>query len=81
MNGFGIFLVFPCILGLAVYFVVTYFLAIEFYKAAAMKGHSEKKYFWIAFLVPLAGYLLIVALPDRGGTGLFSIESNDLPEL
>ena len=60
---------------------VSYFIAMEFYKAAVARGWPNKKYFWICFLLPIAGYLLVVALPDRGGPALGSFESNDLPEL
>ena len=58
-----------------------WFLAGEFNKAAIMKGCSGRKYFWICFILPLAGYLLVIALPDRGGAELSVIESDDLPEL
>ena len=59
---------------------VNYYAAGEFYKAARAKGWKDKKYFWLAFLVPLAGYLLIVALPDRSGLGISALVSDDLPE-
>lgn len=45
--------------------VVLLWIATEFYKVAEMKGFSELKYFWISFLFPLCGYLLVIALPDR----------------
>lgn len=57
------------------------FVSIEFYKAAAMKGWPQKKYFYMALALWLVGYLLIIALPDRGGNGVRAIEINDLPEL
>lgn len=60
---------------------VNYYAAGEFYKAALAKGWKDKKYFWLAFLAPLAGYLLIVALPDRSGIGMSALVSDDLPEL
>lgn len=46
--------------------VVSYFIANCFYDAATAKGWSSKKYFWICFILPLIGYLLVIALPDRG---------------
>ena len=61
--------------------VVSFLVAREFYKAAVARGWPQKKYFWICFLLPIAGYLLIIALPDRGGPALGSFVSGDLPEL
>lgn len=57
------------------------FVSVEFYKAAAMKGWPQKKYFYIALALWFVGYLLIIALPDRGNSGVRAIEINDLPEL
>lgn len=48
--------------------VVGYLVAAEFQEAAEAKGWPEEKYKWIAFLIPIAGYLLVAALPDRGKT-------------
>lgn len=62
-------------------FVISYAVAKEFYKAAVARGWPEKKYFWICFLLPPAGYLLVIALPDRGGPAPGSYVSSDLPEL
>ena len=61
--------------------VISYAVAKEFYKAAVARGWPEKKYFWICFLLPPAGYLLVIALPDRGGPATGSFISSDLPEL
>lgn len=62
--------------------VAHWFVAREFYKAAAMKGWNEKKYLWLAFLLWTVGYLLIIALPDRAGeVSAPAIVSDDLPEL
>lgn len=47
---------------------IFYLLAVEFQKVADAKGWPEEKYKWIAFLIPIAGYLLVAALPDRGKT-------------
>ena len=61
--------------------VLDYFVAREFYLAAAMKGWASKKYFFFAFFLTVIGYLLIIALPDRGSVAAGSFESRDLPEL
>ena len=53
------------ILALIVWLIIQYAIANAFYSIACMKGHEERKYFWWSFLVPLAGYLMVVALPDR----------------
>lgn len=60
---------------------VHYFVAGEFYKVAAMKGWSQKKYFYMALGTWLVGYLLIVALPDRTGDSMTAVVSDDLPEM
>jgi hypothetical protein len=60
---------------------ISCYVAKEFYKAAVARGWPEKKYFWICFLLPPAGYLLVIALPDRGGPARGSFVSTDLPEL
>ena len=60
--------------------VVSWFAAKEFYKIAEDKGYHGQKYFWWAILLPLVGYLMIVAMPDRGGEQR-AIVNDDLPEL
>lgn len=63
---------------------VHWFVAKEFYAAAVMKGWTEKKYLYLAFLLWIVGYILIVALPDRGADKLpaaGAVVSDDLPEL
>ena len=58
---------------------VLFLIAKEFYKAAQAKGYSEKKYFWIPFWLGIVGYMLVIALPDRGNTPKAVID--ELPEL
>lgn len=58
---------------------VMYLIAKEFYKAAEAKGYAEKKYLWLCFLLGAVGYLLVVALPDRGGKAASNLD--DLPML
>ena len=58
---------------------VDYLIAKEFYLVAQAKGYNEKKYLWICFLLTGVGYLLVVALPDRGNT--VQAASDELPDL
>ena len=69
------------ILFFAAFLVADYFVAKEFYKTAAMKGWDSKKYFWISFLLFFVGYILVAALPDRGGKDMSAFHSDDLPEI
>jgi len=63
-----------------IFFVVNWFAAGEFYKLAEDKGYHSRKYFWWAFLMPVVGYILIAAMPDRGGNQR-AVYNQDLPEL
>jgi len=53
------------ILGLIIYFIISWFIAMEFEAVANQKGYSESKYFWYPFLFGIAGYLLVIALPPK----------------
>ena len=46
--------------------VIAFFAAKEFANIAALKGHTEKKYFWWCFLFGFVGWPMVIALPDRG---------------
>ncbi len=61
--------------------LIDFLVAREFYLTAAMKGWDSKKYFFYAFFLTLVGYLLVLALPDRGSSAAGSYDSRDLPEL
>lgn len=65
----------------AAFLVADILLAREFYKIAVMKGWSSKKYFWFPVLTAFAGYLLVIALPDKGGVDIAALVSDDLPDL
>lgn len=67
------------LLVLALIIVLAYYMAKWFYEVAEEKGYHDKKYFWICFWLGIAGYLLVVAMPDRGNGQQSAI--NDLPEL
>ncbi len=64
---------------LIVSIIIAYLLAKEFYAVANSKGYEDKKYFWYSFIFLFAGYLLIIALPDKN----IKSESNisELPEI
>lgn len=69
------------IAGIIALLAVHYFVAEEFFKIAAMKGWSQKKYRIMALVLWIFGYLLIIALPDRAGASMTAVISDDLPEL
>jgi len=56
-------------------------ISLQFRKIAVIKGWPSLKYFFYPFFFSVAGYLMVVALPDRGTTGTRSFDSSDLPEL
>ena len=58
---------------------IAWLIAKEFYAAANVKGYYEEKYLWICFFLGVIGYLLVVALPDRGNAA--KSVSNELPDL
>lgn len=52
------------LIGIIVVLIIQYFIAREFQRIAEMKGHYEKRYFWITFFLWIVGMLLVIALPD-----------------
>ena len=42
------------------------YIAQQFERIAKMKGHYEKRYFWLSFFLTIIGWMLVIALPDRG---------------
>ena len=59
--------------------ILDWFIAKWFMEAAEAKGWKSKKYFWICFLLTGIGYLLVIALPDRGDGQ--SVTEDELPDL
>lgn len=64
---------------LAIAIWIDWYAAKQFEEVAQKKGHNQKKYFWICFLLGAIGYLLVIALPDRGNTQ--QAINDELPEL
>lgn len=59
-------------------------IAAHFYQAAFDKGYSDEFYLNLAFFFPFGGYLLVIALPDRGNVTADAqptVEAEELPEL
>ena len=52
-------------LGAAAVMVFWYFVGKEFSRIAAMKGHTESRYFWWTFLVAPIGMAMVIALPNK----------------
>lgn len=56
-----------------------WYVAKQFFGAAQAKGYNERKYLWICFWLGFVGYLLVIALPDRGNSP--AAISDELPDL
>ena len=57
-------------------------VAREFQRIAALKGHTEKRYFWWTLFLGMVGMMMVVALPDRAAEKAAANAPNDeLPEL
>ena len=62
--------------------VINWFVAKQFHEIAKMKGYPERKYLWWCFWLGVVGYLMVVALPNRGNMPSNAIINTDeLPEL
>ena len=71
--------VYIAVIALAIW--LNWYIAKQFAETATEKGHgyAEGKYFWLCFLTGIVGYLLVVALPDRGGKS--ASRNDELPPL
>ena len=85
MYDIGALIAFGGFLLLIFLLVISYYTATQFYKVAVMKGHPEKRYFWICFWLTLPGWILVAALPDRTKDGAAGkaggFEFDELPKL
>lgn len=59
--------------------ILYWFVAKWFFEVAEAKGYHNKKYFWICFWLSFIGYLLVIALPDRGNSQ--QAANDELPDL
>ena len=56
-----------------------YYIAGLFYFIGVDKGYSSKVYLRMATLLTVVGYLLVIAMPDRGSNPQFA--NDELPDL
>ena len=75
MEGFLIFL------GIAAVLAVWYFIAKEFRRIAAMKGHDEERYFWWTFLFGPVGMMMVIALPAGAAVPEKDVYDDEIPEI
>ncbi len=68
------------VLGAIALIALWYFVAAEFRRIAAMKGHDEARYFWWTFLLGPVGMLMVVALPQEIKAPE-EVKTDELPEI
>ncbi len=56
-------------------------VAWEFSNIAKKKGHYERRWFWYAFLFSVAGWLMVVALPNKIVEAPAERKYDELPQL
>ena len=54
---------------LIVYFALMIWIAKEFQYVSQKKGYTSNRYFWICLIIPLAGWILVAALPEQTKKG------------
>ena len=64
ITSFSFFFLFVFLLAIAI--LIDWYIAKQFEEAARKKGYNDNKYVWICFFFSIVGYLLVIALPDRG---------------
>ena len=72
-------MVIVCLLIGAVLIFLDFLIAGWFFEAAEAKRYHNSKYYWICFWLGLPGWLLVIALPDRGNAP--QVVSDELPDL
>ena len=69
-------------LGAIAAIIFWFFVGKEFARIAAMKGHTESRYFWWTFLVAPIGMAMVIALPHDAVKAEKAAEMLDeLPEI
>ena len=78
------------VIGSLIVLAIMILAALEFNNIAHLKGYSGGKYGWWSIIFPLAGYLMVIALPDRNGApgartpssaAKPTVEKDELPDL
>lgn len=69
------------VVGLIIWLIVALILAVQFHQVAADKGYPQMKYFWLTFLFGVLGYMLVIALPDRGSVDKGNTERDVTPAI
>ena len=59
-------LILLCLAGI----LINVIISLLFYKIAKEKGHISKEWFFACFFFGPVGWIMVWALPDRGGNGL-----------
>lgn len=65
--------------GSIILLLIDVYIAAQFSEAALAKGYSGQRFFWLCLLTTFAGYLLVIALPDRGNAQ--QVLPDELPDL
>ena len=57
------------------------YISNQFRKTAADKGYEGRQYFWLVFFLPIAGMILVAALPDRNlNKAILQLVQNGMPK-
>lgn len=81
-----VFIVVLIVLGVLLDLLIDYNIAKIFAGIAAAKGHNGKPYFWWCFgfgatiALSFVGYLMVIALPDRGSQNAAVKQQESVPE-
>ena len=67
-------------LGAIIALVIDWIISHEFASIAADKGYSESRYFWYCFIFGIFGYLMVIALPDRGHANVPTSPATPAPQ-
>ena len=68
-------LILGILVGCILFLLIDLLIAKEFVAIADKKGHNGRQYFWWMFLFGFIGYLMVIALPDRGEQKTVTVNS------